>query len=347
MSATVDHAVGRVRAQACIVATARYIPSARVPAQLAIPLPEGRPLPAREKLMQSVYADTLRWRRDAGVPGSGQSLECLATGMPRYLACESRLLLSDMASIVAREAIQRSPGEQTLRPDQVIVCATAFEHDLALSCAGRLNSELGSRGVPFAIGQLQGVSFFLALQILTYLLSNDEHIESALIAGAERWLAPFSRRAGMLTAFGDGAAAIVVTRALTSGWRVCSVLVSTPSTPVPLMAGNPRVDETTVIETIGETCRRASLQPDAVTWIVPPRINTGLACRVTEKAGLPVDRIWYPTPDDIGYLSAADAPAQLHALLQTLDPANGQSILIWSAGFQGQAACAVLEYHGS
>jgi 3-oxoacyl-[acyl-carrier-protein] synthase III len=80
---------------------------------------------------------------------------------------------------------------------------------------------------------------------------------------------------------------------------------------------------------------------------MPPRINTALACNVSTKARLPVWRTWYPQTGDIGYLCAADAPAQLHLLLQTVAPSDGQRILLWSAGFQGQAACAVLEFRGS
>jgi hypothetical protein len=43
----------------------------------------------------------------------------------------------------------------------------------------------------------------------------------------------------------------------------------------------------------------------------------------------------------------ADAPAQLDTLLQSVVPSERQRILLWSAGLQGQAACAILEYRGS
>jgi 3-oxoacyl-[acyl-carrier-protein] synthase III len=75
----------------------------------------------------------------------------------------------------------------------------------------RLHSELGSTGVPFAIGQLQGVSFFLALQVAADIMASDERMHAALIVAAERWLPPFSRQTGTLTALGDGAAAVLVT----------------------------------------------------------------------------------------------------------------------------------------
>ncbi|MFM0758306.1 3-oxoacyl-[acyl-carrier-protein] synthase III C-terminal domain-containing protein [Paraburkholderia strydomiana] len=295
--------------------------------------------------MRSVYADTVRWRPEVDPAPVNQASSPLSTAMPEYVACEPRLLLSEMASTVAREAIRRHPGVGNPTLDQVIVCATSFEDDLALSCAGRLHSELGSTGVPFAIGQLQGASSFLALQVVSDMMASDERMRSALIVGAERWLPPFPRQVGTLTALGDGAAAALVRRRAGPGWRVLNVNVRTPC--LPFAPPDMGVDATIAVEVIRQTCVQAGLQPGEIDWIVPPRINTTLACDVAAQARLPVWRIWYPEPRDIGYLCAADALAQLHLLLQSVVVANGQRILLWATGFQGQAACAILQYCGS
>lgn len=340
MSVVTDH----VRADACIAATARYVPKARVRPDVAFQQPAATPSSAREAVMRSVYADTLRWSRVAD-PGPVNHFSMpVRAAMLAHVACEPHLLLSEMASTVASEAIGRCPGKEKLTPDQIVVCATSFEHDLALSCAGRLHTELGSTGVPFAIGQLQGVSFFLALQVVADMMASDPRMHTALIVGAERWLPPFSRQAGTLTALGDGAAAVLIRRHTSPGWRVLCVNVCTPSFPV--ASAGTCVDETAAVEVIGQTCKQAGLTPGAIDWIVPPRLNTALACDVTAQAGLPVRRMWYPEPDDVGYLCAADAPAQLHLLLQSVAPTDGQRMLLWSVGFQGQAACTILEYRG-
>jgi 3-oxoacyl-[acyl-carrier-protein] synthase-3 len=342
MSVTTDH----VRGQACIAATARYVPRARVRPDVVLQQAAATPSSARDTVMRSVFADTLRWSSEVADPDpvDPSSRSVLAT-MPVHVAIERRLLLSEMASTVAREAVGRCPGEDNLAPDQIIVCATSLEQDLALSCAGRVHSELGSTGVPFAVGQLQGVSFFLALQVAADMMATDERTHTALIVAAERWLSPFSRLTGTLTALGDGAAAVLIRRHTGPGWRVLSVNVCTPSFPV--ASTGTCVDEMAMVEVIGQTCTQVGLKPAAIDWVVPPRINTTLACDVTAQARLPVWRMWYPEPGDIGHLCAADAPAQLHVLLQTVVPADGQRILLWSAGFQGQAACAVLEYRAS
>lgn len=228
MSATTD----AVRGQACIAATARYIPQTRVRPDVALQQPVATLSSARERVMRTVFADTLRWSREVTDPDPVAHLSrSVRPTMPVHVTSEPRLLLSEMASIVASEAVARCPGKDNVAPDQVIVCATSFEQDLALSCAGRLNSELGSAGAPFAIGQLQGASFFVALQVLTDMMACDPHVRCALIVGAERWLPPFPRLAGTLT-LGDGAAAVVVKRCARPAWDVLAVNICTPSPPV-------------------------------------------------------------------------------------------------------------------
>ena len=308
--------------------------------------PAAAPSCARETVMRSVYADTLRWSREVADPGPvDRPSRSVRAAVRVHVASEPRLLLSEMASKVAGEAVAQCPGRDNVAPDQVIVCATSFEHDLALSCAGRLHSELGSTGVPFAIGQLQGVSFFVALQVVADMMAGDDHVRCALIVGAERWLPPFTRLAGSLTALGDGAAAVLVRRHAHPAWDVLSVNVFTPSATV--APHDTCIDEMAVVEIVGQTCTQAGLTPGAIDWIVPPRIDVTLARRVSAQAQLSAGQLWYPDPGDIGYLCSADAPAQLDALLQSVVPSEGQRILLWSAGFQGQAACAILEYRGS
>lgn len=344
MYVATDHGHGQI----CIAATARYVPKAHVRPEALAQEPAATPNSMRDAVMQSVYADTLRWRQQATPPvAASHPSRSVHPSMPTHVATEPYLSPSEMASAVAREAIRRYPSKENHVPDQIIVCGTSLEHNLALSCAGRLHSELGSTGVPFAIGQLQGVSFFLALQVAADMMARDDRMHTTLIVAAERWLPPFSRQTRSLTVLADGAAAILVRRGPCPGWYVRSLTVRTPATSVSIPPQDICIDEAAVVEVIDETCAQSGLKPAAFDWIVPPRINTALACNVSAEARLPVWRMWYPEPGDIGHLCAADAPAQLHMLLQTVVPTHGQHILLWSAGFQGQAACAVLEYRGS
>ncbi|MEI7296300.1 3-oxoacyl-ACP synthase [Paraburkholderia tropica] len=323
-----------------ISATSRYIPRGRVRPQAQLRGAAGAPTSARDIVMQSIYADVLRWQSAANPTDvAGASFHPAAV---QQVAIERNIALTDMALLAARQAVQRSSSGAKRTVDQIVVCATSLEQDLAMSCAGRLHSEFSSGRPPLAVGQLQGVGAFLAFQIANDMMAEDAELESILVVGAERWLSPFSRLAGSVAALGDGAAAAVVQRGSAAGWSIHSVTVRTPLT----LPGRVEtwIDDEALASVIDEACNSAGLSAHSARWIVPPCIAPGLVGAISARASLPADRTWCAGPDDIGYLCAADPLAQLDAFLGVVTPADGDRVLLWSTGLQGQAACAVLEY---
>ncbi|MBE2966558.1 3-oxoacyl-ACP synthase [Burkholderia cepacia] len=327
-----------------IVATARYIPQHDVPADAHIEPFMVSGGSAREHVMQAVYADTLRWR-DSGAPFgvAGITLPQALRDTDNRVAVESDQTLSDMALATVRTLLDSSSQVDAPTPDQIIVCTTSFEHDLALSCACRLHSELGSSRAPLAVGQLQGVSFLIALEIAVAMMAADIRLNTVAIVAAERWRRPFSRRIGSLIDMGDGAAAVLIARHPSPGWRVRGLTVRTPGIP-PLASEREPIYTSTLTDVIGETCASAGFQPANVDWVLPAPIDTHLAREIHTRCGLRPERACHIRMDAPGHFCAADTPARLDALLQSINPNEGQHVLVWSAGFQGQAGCALLEF---
>ncbi|WP_233634236.1 MULTISPECIES: 3-oxoacyl-[acyl-carrier-protein] synthase III C-terminal domain-containing protein [Burkholderia] len=294
--------------------------------------------------MQAVYADTLRWR-DSGAPFgvAGIPLPQASRATENRVAAESDQTLSDMALATARTLLDSSAQVEALTLDQIIVCTTSFEHDLALSCACRLHSELGSSRAPLAVGQLQGVSFLMALEIAVAMMAADIRLNTVVIVAAERWRRPFSRRMGALVDMGDGAAAVLIARHPSPGWRVRGLTVRTPGIP-PLASEREPIYTSTLTDVIGETCASAGFQPGNVDWVLPAPIDTHLAHEIHTRCELRPERACHICMDAPGHFCAADTPARLDALLQSINPNEGQHALVWSAGFQGQAGCALLEF---
>ncbi|WP_249178776.1 3-oxoacyl-[acyl-carrier-protein] synthase III C-terminal domain-containing protein [Burkholderia vietnamiensis] len=294
--------------------------------------------------MQAVYADTLRWH-DSGAPFgvAGIPLPQASRATENRVAAESDQTLSDMALATARTLLDSSAQVEALTLDQIIVCTTSFEHDLALSCACRLHSELGSSRAPLAVGQLQGVSFLMALEIAVAMMAADIRLNTVVIVAAERWRRPFSRRMGALVDMGDGAAAVLIARHPSPGWRVRGLTVRTPGIP-PLASEREPIYTSTLTDVIGETCASAGFQPGNVDWVLPAPIDTHLAHEIHTRCGLRPERACHICMDAPGHFCAADTPARLDALLQSINPNEGQHALVWSAGFQGQAGCALLEF---
>lgn len=323
-----------------IVATAQYIPFARSahPTRTDVSSPLGqRPF---DSVMQAVYGDTLRWR-DECEPQRAPKAPSPPTLSDELAVAESNLSLSDMALCAAR--LLYDGASQLPRPDQIIVCSTSFEHDLALSCAGRLHHELASRRAPFAIGQLQDVSFATALDLTLAMMDADIELNTVLIVAAERWLPPFSRYVDLHTLLADGAAAALVTRHPTPGWRVRGLTICTPATPSSSSVIATPVNCATLMGAINKALARAACQATQMDWIVPAKTDNRLLRSIRTHGDLPLERIWL-ADDTPGYLCAAHTPARLDSLTRAVSPRDGQHLLVWSTGFHSQVACAILQF---
>ncbi|VWC78420.1 putative 3-oxoacyl-[acyl-carrier-protein] synthase [Burkholderia contaminans] len=323
-----------------IVATAQYIPFARSahPTRTDVSAPlRRRPL---DSVMQAVYGDTLRWR-DECEPRCGPKTPSPPTLSDELVVAESNLSLSDMALRAAR--LLYDDASRLPRPDQIIVCSTSFEHDLTLSCAGRLHNELASRRPPFAIGQLQDVSFATALDLTLAMMDADTELNTVLIVAAERWLPPFSRHVGLHTLLADGAAAALVTRHPAPGWRVRGLTICTPAMHSSSSVIATPVDSATLMGAIDKALARAACQATQMDWIVPAKTDNGLLRSIRMHGDLPLERIWLGD-DTPGHLCAAHTPARLDSLTRAVSPRDGQHLLIWSTGFHGQVACAILQF---
>ncbi|HIE1649592.1 TPA: 3-oxoacyl-[acyl-carrier-protein] synthase III C-terminal domain-containing protein [Burkholderia cenocepacia] len=290
--------------------------------------------------MQAVYGDTLRWR-DECEPQRAPKAPSPPTLSDELAVAESNLSLSDMALCAAR--LLYDGASQLPRPDQIIVCSTSFEHDLALSCAGRLHHELASRRPPFAIGQLQDVSFATALDLTLAMMDADIELNTVLIVAAERWLPPFSRYVDLHTLLADGAAAALVTRHPTSGWRVRGLTICTPATPSSSSVIATPVNSATLMSAINKALARAACQATQMDWIVPAKTDNRLLRSIRTHGDLPLERIWL-ADDTPGYLCAAHTPARLDSLTRAVSPRDGQHLLVWSTGFHSQVACAILQF---
>ena len=335
-----------------IVATASYIPDLRLPLTVWSALASNaHPLPPdnHEALMQSVYADTIRWRKTstAAALADAQDLSGLPDEGDIYtVAVEEKLMLSDMALHVVRTLLVAAdrPGANAI--GQIIVCQSSFEHDLTLSCASRLHGEVGQGKVPFAIGQLQGTSFLMALKLAAALTSGEAQPLTVLIVAAERWREPFARTVGTLTALGDGAAAALVQAGAQTGWIVLGVTVRTPADSQPADHPLAWIDTDALVSVVHETCDLAGVSPAAIDWVLPAHLNRALARDISVLCGMSSARTVLDDMSGTGYLCSADTPARLDRLLHAVKPHLGQYILVWSAGFQGQSACALLKFCG-
>lgn len=339
------HRADSTSAEPRIVATAQYVPL-RCHADRAVAETVSSAQPsALDIVMHALYADTLRWRAQCAPCGDNCSMTDATFRPDNRIATETNLSLSDMALRVARMIYPNAPTQPG--PDQIIVCTTSFEHDLALSCAGRLHSELGSSRAPFAIGQLQDVSFLTAVDVALAMMDTDNTLNTVLIVAAECWHRALSRQVSPRISLVDGAAAVLIARSSMPGWRVRGLSICTPGTQLSCEETvNTSLNSTTLVGAINKSLSRAALRAAQIDWILPPTADSAIIRAVCAQCQLAPERIRSMGDGHQSHLCAAQTPARLDDLLGVISPRDGQRVLVWSTGFQGQSACAILEFRG-
>lgn len=336
-----------------IVASAAYVP------RVLRPLPEllvdeaAPPSGRAARFLRTCFEETLQIHgitvaalRDARQQLNAAAVEA-ATGVAS-VAEEPLLEVSEMLLHVARPLLEAPEGAGAPPVSTFMVCHTSLENDFTISAACRLQAELRQGQVPFAVGQLQGATFLMALSLAADLVAGG-HGQRIAIAAAERWTPPFTRLLGQSALLGDGAGAVLLERGCSVGWMLRSIRVSTPpptgeifrhvmhGTALPL-----NID--TLAELVAETLDEAACRPEDIAVLVPHEIRQHLTDQVRRRCGL---RSAWCGPADIldgGYLCAAEAPVRLHRLLQCASARPGDRMLLWAVGLEGAVACAVLEY---
>ncbi|WP_105132026.1 3-oxoacyl-[acyl-carrier-protein] synthase III C-terminal domain-containing protein [Burkholderia sp. BE12] len=339
------HRTDSTSAEPRIVATAQYVPLRRhVDRAVAETISSAQPS-ALDTVMHVLYADTLRWRAQCAPCGDNGSMTEATFRPDNRIATETNLSLSDMALRVARMICPTAPARPA--PDQIIVCTTSFEHDLALSCAGRLHCELGSSRAPFAIGQLQDVSFLTAVDVALAMMNTDTTLNTVLIVAAECWHRALSQQVGARISLADGAAAVLIARSSMPGWRVRGLSICTPGTQLSCEdTVNTSLDSPMLVGAINKSLSRAALRAAQIDWILPSTVDSAVIRTVCARCQLAPERVMGMGDGRQSHLCAAQTPARLDDLLGVISPRDGQRVLVWSTGFQGQSACAILEFRG-
>ena len=336
-----------------IVASSAYVPAATrsVAHLLAAKPPVAESRTAR--FLQACFEENLHMHgvnreqmEAARTRLTAQALsEC--TGV-HAVAEEPAMEASEMLLHVVRELLQPAAGAAMPVVSTFLVCHTCLENDVTISAACRLQNEFQQGRVPFALGQMQGASFLLALSVAADLMATSADTRT-VIAAAERWSWPYTRIVGNTTVLGDGAGAVMLERGCTKGWMLRAIRLQTPApstevyrhiihgAPLPL-----NVDGLCALAT--DTLREAGCRPRDISILVPHCISRHLSDRVRKRCGL--HTAWCGPADilDGGYLGAAEVPVRLHRLLQQASTRPGERMLLWGLGFEGALAYAVFEY---
>jgi 3-oxoacyl-[acyl-carrier-protein] synthase III len=229
----------------------------------------------------------------------------------------------------------------------ILYLTSSVDREFFQSSVVRLAAAHGMHKVPhWGLGQLQGTSLPVALDVANSLLINNDM--GVLVIAAEAWPMPLPRAIAGTTVLCDGAVALWVTAsAAASGLRVTATEQRSFDPFVSIEGRRIEVDEAAMLDaaaaTITQTLRAAGLSASDVV-IRHSELRPGLDAALCRRLGLD------PGPDGqrsaawTGWACAAAAPRQLAEMLAPATRAEPRPVLLWNLSLAG-AAGAVLLHH--
>ena len=265
----------------------------------------------------------------------------------RHIADESQTS-SDLALAASRAALEAA----RLKPEDVdlIIVATSTPDFIFPSTACLLQAKLGVRNCPAFDVQAVCSGFVYALATADSFIRAGMN-RCALVVGAE----VFSRildwnDRGTCVLFGDGAGAVVLTRAEQPGLHASVLradgsyadILSVPGnvcggrivgSPYLHMQGSQvfKFAVKVLDEVARETLAAAGMQLADVDWLIPHQANVRILEATARKLGLPLERL-VVTVDHHGNTSAASVPLALDEYVRAGKIRTGHRVMMQGVG---------------
>jgi 3-oxoacyl-[acyl-carrier-protein] synthase III len=265
-----------------------------------------------------------------------------------HVAVEDEMTLPEMCVEASKRILD--PGS-TPPLSAIVVCQTSADAQFRTngSTALRLQCEYNLKELAFAVGDHDGVNFFVALSLLASLSEGEDGLSRILLCCGERWREPFPRVLGAYTVLGDAVGSMLLSNKPGEGFRLRGVHTESlheAGHPWGLLLGStplPAADR--VADAIGEFLRRHDRSVVDVTCVVPPHVNRRLVLQVHERLGITDTQDSRASFGRHGYLCAADPVVRLHEAFARLAAVHSPRgyILSWGIGLNGTVGCALFE----
>ncbi len=264
---------------------------------------------------------------------------------------------SDLAAAAARKAIQAS-GLDASDIDMIIVGTITGDMPLP-ACAAFVQQKLGCRDIPSFDVAAACAGFIFALSIGDSFIRTDA-ARNVLVIGVEvlTRITNFQDR-NTCVLFGDGAGAVVLTRADNSDHGVLmSTNLFTDATLADILnvpAGGSREPVThesldaqrnkiymngqevfriavrRLTSSSQAAIKQAGLEPDQVDWVVPHQANLRIINQVAARLGIPYERFVLNIAER-GNTSSASVPIALDEAVQDGRIKSGHTVLMCALG---------------
>ena len=255
---------------------------------------------------------------------------------------------SDMAVRVGKQVIDKEPG-LTKSVDAVICYHSTINEMASWSTACRLQYELGlKQAYAFTVSQKGGNASLMALKIACEMLSTEPDVKTLLLVGAEKLVPPYRRVFGKMTAAGDSASAMVVSRGEPECRPLCFKMRDFPDCWNPDEYDDARM--ASLIDFLGDQASilmhqvldELNLGTEAVALFIPPNFSLALNRRLSEKARIPAEKIYSENIRRFGHLLNSDLVVNLSTVRREGRVKPGDLVIVLNVGLGLSLGCAAI-----
>lgn len=331
------------------IAASSYLPTA-VPLSVALGVAEDLAAKLRKPWR---YNFNLGHLRNFGIDPDRRVPPLAEEALDRPVPIETALGAGDMASHALKSLVgDRQPESAEPGPavDMVVLCQSGAPDELAESIAGRLQWELQSEALPFALGQFEGAGMLGALLVAAASAAAEDKLDEVVVVTADRWTPPFPRVIEGNLFLGDAAAAVRLSRGAPAGLALVSIQavqvpVADPGFPwngIP--AAFWQASQEMIVQMAQDAMKRHHWPGDGPKpRLIGQTIGDGLQERVARALGLLPQ--WATTA--AAHLGASETAISLERLLEPGAVEPGERFVVWALGLSGTAAVALLEARGA
>ena len=255
---------------------------------------------------------------------------------------------SDMAVRVGKQVLDKEPS--LAKSVDAVICYHSTINEMASwSTACRLQYELGlKQAYAFTVSQKAGNASLMALKVACEMLSTEPDVKTLLLVGAEKLVPPYRRVFGKMTAAGDSASAMVVSRGGTECTPLCFKMRDFPEWWNPDEYDDARM--ASLIDFLAEQATilthqvldELNLGREAVALFIPPNFSLALNRRLSEKARIPAEKIYSENIRRFGHLLNSDLIVNLSTVRREGRVKPGDLVMVLNVGLGLSLGCAAI-----
>jgi len=330
-----------------------YVPEEAYPVEATLRLESGD---FSQQRMESIWRDfwfepdVLYQYFTRQIAGGGQSAALTEAGWAKLMLssgiervhCAATETASDMAIRVGQQILGREP-DLASRVDVAIYYHATLDQMLMGSVSCRLQHELGLRNAfAFAVAEKSGNAGLMALKVACDMLTAEDELNTILVIGSDKYIAPYRRGFEEMTVLGDSAGAMLVRR----GGKQCRPSAfSIQDLPGPWNANDGEAVLSKLVDSAGHlldhTLAELELSWSDVALLLPPNFNLSFSRALGQKLRLPPGKVYTRNISRYGCLASSDLVVNLASVFAEGGLSRGDRFVALSLGIDNSIGCAV------